>query len=334
MRVIVDFDNTLWDGVMANGPVKQRKDIQTLLKKIKSAGILLVAISKNDPKNIRWNEMLLQKSDFIILKINWNMKIKNIQEVAEELNLGFDTFTFIDDNPVERDLVKNSFPTVQILDANDPETWKSVERILQFPNTNDTEEAKKRTEMYHSQLKRSTILKNKYYNYTSMMKMLNLKVRFGLAKKKNLDRITELVSRTNQFNTTAIRYSKSNILNLMKSESHKIYVFELADKFGDLGIVGTIIIKKIEDKLIFESFIMSCRAMGFGLERLMLKLVLQEEQEGIKKFIGRFIKTDKNTPAKDIFSSNGFDYLSETEWINTEINKWPKEQEWFSLEHI
>ena len=109
MRVIVDFDNTLWDGVMANGPVKQRKDIQTLLKKIKSAGILLVAISKNDPKNIRWNEMLLQKSDFIILKINWNMKIKNIQEVAEELNLGFDTFTFIDDNPVERDLVKKQF---------------------------------------------------------------------------------------------------------------------------------------------------------------------------------------------------------------------------------
>ena len=281
--ILVDFDNTLWDGVMADGTVIQRKGIQELLKRIKSAGILLVAISKNDPKNIRWEEMILQKMDFVIMKINWRPKIENIREVYEELNLGLETFIFIDDNPVECEIIKNSMPLVQTLDANDPETWKSIERMLQFPNTNNTEEAKKRTEIYQSRMKRRKILEKIQDDYPSMMKMLNLKVRFGLAKKKNLDRITELVTRTNQFNTTTIRYSRSDLQNLMKSKSHKIYIFELSDKFGDSGIIGSIIIKKKEDKLIFESIIMSCRAMGFGLEQLMLKLVLKEEQNGTKQ---------------------------------------------------
>ncbi len=325
----LDFDNTLWDGIMADGPVRQKKDYQILLKQVKEAGIILVAVSKNDPKNIRWEEMVLQPSDFVLLKINWNLKVQSIEEAANELNLGLDSFVLIDDNPVERELVKSQLPLVKTLDSLDPATWSSIKRMLNFPNTSDTEESRKRTEMYRGQAKRQNVL-NKNYDYPSMMSMLQLKAKFCLAQKQNLNRIFELLNRTNQFNTTTIRYSKSEIRNLFQSKSHRIYITELADKFSDLGIVGLVIIEQKADTSIFDSFIMSCRAMGFGLEQLMLRLVLESDKNS-NKFIGRFIPTDRNTPAKDLFSGNGFQPLSSNEWFLEDPNSWPEKPPWFTI---
>jgi FkbH-like protein len=330
--LLVDFDNTLWEGVMADGPVRHKIDVQELLKEVKEAGILLAGVSKNDPKNIRWNEMVLQPSDFVALKISWNMKAQSIREVAEELNLGIDSFALIDDSPAERELVNNSFPGLQTFDALDPKTWKSVRRMLQFPNTSDTDEARHRTAMYKAQSQRKQVMMTQY-DYPSLMKMLALKVRYGQGKKKNLDRITELINRTNQFNTTTIRYSKAELKGLLESEKHGVYIFELADKFGDLGIVGAVIIERQDNTAIFDSFVMSCRAMGFGLEQLMLLLVLEAEK-GATRFIGRFVQTEKNTPSRDIFSARGFSPLSETEWINEDSRLWPSRPEWFSTERI
>lgn len=271
--------------------------------------------------------MVLQPSDFVLLKINWNLKVQSIEETATDLNLGLDSFVFIDDNPVERELVKTNLPAVKVLDALSAETWLSIERMLNFSNTSDTDEAQKRTDMYRGQMDRKEVL-NKDYDYPAMMSTLELKATFGLAKKKNLSRLNELVNRTNQFNTTTIRYSKTELQDLFENDNYRIYITELSDKFSDLGIVGAVIIERKEDTAIFNSFIMSCRAMGFGLEQLMLRLVLDTEKKA-KKYVGRFFSTDRNDPAKDLYSRNGFQFLSDEEWKLEDKNAFPDRPPWF-----
>jgi HAD superfamily phosphatase (TIGR01681 family) len=111
--IAVDFDNTLWDGVMAEGPVRHYRDRQALLKRLQEGGILLVAVSKNDPQAIRWNEMVLQPEDFAVLAIGWELKPTTLAEIAAQLNLGLDAFVFLDDNPTERGLVASHLPQVR-----------------------------------------------------------------------------------------------------------------------------------------------------------------------------------------------------------------------------
>src|SRR5690606_20473146 len=113
--LLLDFDNTLWDGVMADGAVQQFHERQQLLRTLSEQGIVLCAVSKNDPANIRWEELTLQKEDFATLKINWNLKVQSIQEIASELNLGLDSFLFLDDHSSERALVRQELPAVAVL---------------------------------------------------------------------------------------------------------------------------------------------------------------------------------------------------------------------------
>jgi FkbH-like protein len=310
--LLVDFDNTLWHGVMADGAVRHRVQEQRLLRALKDAGMLLVAVSKNDLANIRWEEMGLAPSDFVLLKINWNLKVQSIAEAAQELDLGLDSFVLIDDSPAERALVRRELPAVRALDATDAATWRSLERLLGFPNTGQTEEARARTALYRSQAERREARLNTV-DYPAMMDSLRLVARFGRAVARDLDRIAELVQRTNQFNTTTIRYSKPELQQLLVSPAHAIYVSDLEDKFGKLGLVVVTIVARVDDTAIVEGFVMSCRAMGFGLEHLVLRLVLDGEREA-HRFVGRFVPTDRNAPARSLFQDAGFVQVSDTEW--------------------
>ena len=329
--LLVDFDNTLWEGVMADGPVTHKIEYQRLLKKIKDSGVVLVAVSKNDPRNIRWEEIAIKEDDFVLTKINWNLKVQSIDEAASELNLGLDSFVLLDDNPVERELVAKHLPMVKVMDSLDDNTWISLKRMLNFPNTGNTEEDGKRTAMYRAQAQRKIVL-GKKYDYASMMKMLALKVKFGLAQERHLHRIHELLSRTNQFNATTIRYGKNDIAEMFQDENCAIYTFELEDKFGALGIVGLIIVKRNYQDRVFDSFIMSCRAMGFALEQLMLRLALEKEYEaGGLHFIGKIDETERNMPVRDIYASNGFIPAGNNQWINRDKETWPDRPEWFEV---
>src|SRR5262249_9698834 len=163
-------------------------------------------------------------------------------------------------------------------------------------NTRATDEARLRTEMYRQQARRREAL-NGSFDYPAMMASLELEVRFGPANRKDLDRIAELIQRTNQFNTTTIRYSKPELEAFLAGGRHGVYVAALSDKFGSVGLVGVVIVERQGDERVFQSFVMSCRAMGFELERLMLRLVLEAEESGAARFVGRFVPTDRNTPA-------------------------------------
>ena len=310
--VAVDFDNTIWDGVMADGPVIQYHERQGLLKRLATEGIVLVAVSKNDPRNIRWDEMTLTADDFAALKINWNLKSQSIRELASELNLGLEAFVLLDDNPAERALVEKALLKVRVLDATELSSWMLLERLFDLPNTQQTQEALERTRLYRAQAKRAETI-NMEQDYPSLMRTLALTAKVGPAKQTDLVRIGELFQRTNQFNTTTIRYTRGESESMLKDPGVDLLVGELSDRFGNLGLVGVVVVRRNDDSATIESFVMSCRAMGFGFEHLMLSEAVVRQEN--RRIVGKFIPTGRNEPCSNLYGGVGFKEQDDGIWV-------------------
>lgn len=327
--VLVDFDNTLWDGVMAEGAVTQRPERQRLLKRLRDQGILLAAVSKNTEANIRWNEMELAPTDFVSLKINWDPKVQSIGSIAQELNVGLDSFLLIDDNPAEREMVRKLYPEVPALDPGTEESWRLLERLFQMSNTRDTDEARSRTSMYQQQAKRSQHLHDEV-DYTELMKELELAICFRRASQRDVARVTELFQRTNQFNTTTIRFSKGEVEKIIGDAGRDVFVAELGDKFGELGIVASVVVERTPESLRIFDFVMSCRAMGFGLEQWLLARIVHDLGEE-RTVLGRFRPTDRNQPAASLFSGAGFREDGDEDWVLEATDARPEAPDWFAV---
>jgi FkbH-like protein len=325
----VDFDNTLWDGVMADGEVVQHHDRQALLRAAREGGMLLVAVSKNDPANIRWGEMTLKPDDFVLQKIGWGLKVESITAAAQQLDLGLDSFVFLDDNQSERELVRSQLLKVRVLDSTQPFTWRSVGRLLRFPNTKDTAEARSRTELYRQQAQRHEALSGAF-DYPTMMASLGLTLEFRRAAPRDLDRLTELVQRTNQFNTTTRRYTRQQLQDLMRSEQHRVYAATLADKFGSLGLVLAAVVERRGREAVVDSVVMSCRAMGFQLEHAVVRLILGAEP-AVSRWVGLFVPTDRNSPAAGLFAECGFVAEGGSAWLRERDGAEPVMPPWFTL---
>lgn len=315
--LLLDFDNTLWKGVIGDGEVEHYRDKQTLLIELQRRGVVLAAVSKNSPENIRWNEMTLKPEHFAIEKISWEPKVSSISQIAKELNLGLKSFIFIDDNRHERQLVESELPDVLSLDADDDYVWRYLEFAKSFPCARSTDESKRRTEMYRQQAARSQATTSSGGNQESLRK-LDLWYQFARVEKNQMDRVHELVSRTNQFNTTTKRYSKSQLQEFVNSDDANIYTATLGDSYGSLGLVAVLIVLDREAFIEIDSFIMSCRAMGFGLENQLI-FDIQKEIEassvGNRNIKGLFYPTDRNSPCANLYANNKFVSASENEWV-------------------
>jgi FkbH-like protein len=306
--VFVDFVNTLWDGVMADGPVVHNREGQELLRELRRAGVLLIALSKNDPANIRWDEMALDPDDFVLQKVSWRPKPEGAAEVIRELDLAPKAFILLDDNPAERALVTENVPGVRALDPTDPFAWRTLRRWLAMPSTKLTPEALKRTELYRAAAARRRTM-GEVQDYGEMLASLKLRAEVREAQETDLDRVLELVQRTNQFNTTTRRHSRSEVRRMMASNDHLVLVSSLRDRFGALGLVAVVIVDRSALAVAeIDSFVMSCRAMGFGLEYLLLNALTVEHPD--IEWRGRFIATDRNAPAAGMYSSAGFTQAS------------------------
>lgn len=330
--LLVDFDNTLWKGVMADGDVEHYVEEQKLLQQLMHAGILLVALSKNDPKNIRWNEMILQPDDFVLQKIRWDSKAQSVLSVTSELDLDPKSFMLLDDNPVEREIVVSQVPGVKALDPTNPTTWAYLRLLQDFPATRQTEEARLRTAMYReSAIRREAQSAN--LDHEAMMRSLELRVGWRRAGSTDLDRLHELISRTNQFNTTTIRYSAAELRRLTEAPDYRVYVATLSDKFGSLGIVGTSICRLDADTLTYESVVMSCRAMGFGLETVLVAKPLSELPD-IRNAVGKFVPTERNNPCASLFLDCGFEGAEDGSWRLDLKKGAPVYPDWFAFEEL
>jgi FkbH-like protein len=330
--LLIDFDNTLWEGVMADGDVVHDRPAQTVFKKLKEAGILLVSVSKNAPKNIRWQEMVLKRDDFVLHKIGWDTKAQSVIEVAQQLDLDPKSLVLVDDNPVERDLVTSVVPGVKALDPADPQTWDDLRLLLRFPATRQTEEASRRTQMYREAAKRREAT-SATVDYAAMMRSLDLKVAWRPAASGDIGRVHELVSRTNQFNTTSVRYSVTELNGLLFSAEHDVFVASMADKFGSLGIVGLVITRVSGGVLTYESVVMSCRAMGFGLESVLVRKPLDAHPD-LSTAIGRYIATERNNPCAKLFAEHGFQNIDDEHWEWKPTSQRPRIPDWLAIEGV
>ncbi|MQW78019.1 HAD-IIIC family phosphatase [Nocardioides sp. dk4132] len=322
--LLVDLDNTLWAGVMGEGAVVHDRELQRLLLRLKQAGVLLVALSKNDPQTIRWDELELAPEDFVLHQINWVPKPDNVSQAVAALDLAASAFVLLDDNPVERALVTEQVPGVRAMDPAAPVTRRALERWFELPSTTQTAEARRRTEMYREAAERRSAL-SQTHDYATMMRSLRLRYDVRPAGPQDRDRVLELVQRTNQFNTTTQRRSAAEVDDLLADERYGVHVATLGDRFGDLGVVALAVFARERREL--DAVIMSCRAMGFGLEIALVSRVLAAEGPG--PVTATFVPTERNAPAADLFARAGFREVGAHRWeLSVDADR-PVVPEWF-----
>ena len=254
--------------------------------------------------------MVISIKDIVIYKINWNDKSQNIREIAHELNIGLDSLVFWDDNPIERDKVKKNLPEVHVVDLeNDIENWP--QKLLNLENIGKlsvTVEDKNKTLQYINRskfiydLKKSKSLEIKY------LKSIKLKPSFQKINLKNISRAAQMCEKTNQFNLRTIRLKEKFFIDIINSKKYFCELVSLKDQYGDHGIVGLYIVKKInKNEAFLENFIMSCRILGRYLEYWMMQRVLKViKNKKIKLLRAEYLPTQKNQIIKNFLKDCNF----------------------------
>jgi len=230
-------------------------------------------------------------------------------ELAKEIGVGLDSMVFIDDNPREREQMKQALPQVLVVDMpSSPFLYRqTLENLNDFNLLVLTEEDKKRGEMYRAR-KRREILRKSISSMEDFLKSLEIKVVIKHADEFSLPRIVRLVNKTNQFNLTTLRYTYAEIRKMKEAKDEfKVYCLQVSDKFGDEGIVGVAVIRKESHTWTLDSFLLSCRVIGRKVETAFLARIVEDAKEQkVSKLIGEYIPTQKNTPVKNFYSSHGF----------------------------
>lgn len=321
--LILDLDNTLWGGVLGEDgidgikiggdyPGKAFLYWQEALLELSKKGIILAICTKNNENDVKelWNKnpfMVLKKEHFSSLRINWNDKASNIREIAVELNIGLDSMVFVDDNPTERELIKQELPMVCVPDfPAQPYDLMTFYRYLvdeYFRVYALTDEDLNKTEQYKANANRVQAQKT-FTDMESFLKSLEIKLKIEEANEHTISRISQMTQKTNQFNLTSHRYTESDISTMLNSGA-KMWTLSVSDKFGDNGITGLIIIK---DNII-DTFLMSCRVLGKDIEYAFLKYVLS--QCGLNEIEAKYIPTEKNVQVKDFYEKLEFNLISD-----------------------
>ena len=337
--IVLDLDNTLWGGIVGedgfdgielgdtpNGEafVEFQKELLVLWNQ----GIILAINSKNNDNDAmkvitKHPNMILREKHFANIQINWDDKAINLKKIADEINIGLNSMVFFDDDKINCERIKQEFPEVLTINLpDDPSQFTPIlKEMNDFQVLQRTDEDKKRGEIYAQQLER-----NKFEKSVSNMDdfLKNLDIRVNIKKSNNflIPRISQLTLKTNQFNLTTKRYQEEEIRNLSNDKKFIVGCAQVFDKFGDNGITGVFIIEKDETSWFIDTFLLSCRIMGRGIENAILSQILKDaKDEGMAEIKAQFIPTQKNKPAENFLSHNGFEKEGDS-WIyklNSEI---------------
>ncbi|WP_440694026.1 HAD-IIIC family phosphatase [Candidatus Pelagibacter sp. HIMB1695] len=335
--LVIDLDNTIWGGVIGDDGLNGIKlgkndkigeiylDIQKMILTLRDRGIVIAVCSKNDEKIAKevfknHRDMILKEDHITVFKANWKDKPSNIIEISNSLNLSLDSFVFLDDNPMERDIVRQHIPEVAVPElTNDPETY--VRTLLAggyFETIVFSEEDTKRVDSYNANIKRSNLLSISK-DIGSYLKTLKMKAEIKQFQENDLSRITQLILRSNQFNLTTKRYKLSEIKDIMQSGTYSTFQIRLEDIFGDNGLISLIICKKVDDIWEIDTWIMSCRVLGRKVEEFSLNHLRKVANlKNIKKIKGIYRNSGKNDLVKDHYKKLGFSNLNIDEELNSE----------------
>ena len=333
----LDLDNTLWGGIVGddgadNIEIGQEtslaqtySEFQEYIKLHKQIGVLLTVNSKNDEQNavsgFERPDSVLKMEDFICFKANWNPKSMNLSDTATELTLLPESFVFVDDNPAERAIIEGELPGVAIPAIDGVEHYiQTIDKSGFFEVTNLSSDDLKRNEMYQENVKRAK-MQSSFANYEDYLKSLEMKGEIQSFIPMYMSRIAQLTNKSNQFNLTTKRYSQSDIEEVAADPNRITLYGKLGDKFGDNGVVS-IVIGRIDgadkDELHMELWLMSCRVLKRDMEYAMMdELVEKAKAAGIKRIIGYYYPTAKNSMVKDFYALQGFEKISEDEEGNT-----------------
>lgn len=332
--IALDFDNTLWSGVigdlgadgieigMETAVGETYMEFQKYLQGLQSLGVLLTAASKNDKEvalsGLNRPDSVLKPEDFADMQINWERKDQNILKTAEQLHLLPDSFVFADDNPAEREIVRKGLRGIAVPELSKPEEYiKLIDRNGYFEVTRLSEDDLKRKQIYAENIKRE-IEKSTYVDYGEYLKDLLMKAEIDSFVPKYLNRIAQLTNKSNQFNLTTKRYSLKEIEDATEDEKKLTLYGKLEDKFGDNGVVSVLIGTKKGTALHMDLWLMSCRVLKRDMEYAMMDTLVKKcKEQGIKTIIGYYYPTIKNEMVKDFYSKMGFRKIREDENHNT-----------------
>lgn len=326
--LVLDLDNTLWGGVLGEEgiegikiggdyPGKAFLYWQEALLELSRSGVILTVCSKNNEQDVldAWEKnpfMVLKKEHFVAYRINWNDKASNIKALAEELNIGLDSFVFVDDNPTERELIKQMLPMVAVPDFPEqpyelPVFFKQIVEQY-FKVYSVTDEDKKKTEQYKQNAARAQAQAS-FADFDSFLESLDIQITVEAANEFNIQRIAQMTQKTNQFNLTTHRYTDADVRGFVES-GWKVWCIGVADKFGDNGITGCIMVTPSGD---IDTFLLSCRILGKGIEMAFVKKVFAMLADAsIGALTAKYIPTAKNAQVKEFWEKCGFECISES----------------------
>ena len=323
--VIIDLDNTIWGGVIGDdgfenievgslGIGKAFSEFQKWLKELKQRGIILAVCSKNNEDVAkeaftRNPEMVLSLEDISIFVANWDNKADNIKYIQSVLNIGFHSMIFLDDNPVERQIVKENIPEITVPELpEDPAYYlQYLYGLNLFDNTGITIEDANRTVLYQKEAEISN-LKKSYVNESDFLQSLDMASVVEPFSMRNMARVVQLSQRSNQFNLRTIRYTDNDVLDRIGDSKYLTYSFTLTDKFGDNGLICVVVLNKITDNQVFiENWFMSCRVLKRGMEHFVLNTIISDlKNSGVVELTGEYIQTAKNALVENHYSNLGF----------------------------
>ncbi|MCR5720581.1 MAG: HAD-IIIC family phosphatase [Lachnospiraceae bacterium] len=348
--VIMDLDNTLWGGVIGDdglggieiGELGQGhcfSNLQRWLKQLKQCGIILAVCSKNNEETAKepfekHEDMILKLEDISVFVANWEDKASNIKLIQKTLNIGMDSIVFLDDNPFERNLVREMIPEITVPELpEDPALYLDfLQKENLFENIAFCGESADRTKQYRAEFERKKA-ELSYESIDEYLKSLKMVGRAREFEEVRFQRIAELTQRSNQFNLRTVRYTKGDIERISKDDSYITLYYTLKDKFGDHGLVSVVILKKIDETSVFvDTWLMSCRVLKRGMEEFIVNtLVDRVKEKGFKLIEAQYIPTPKNKMVEHIYDRMGFtpvgegnyrlnveDYIYKPNFIETE----------------
>lgn len=324
--IVLDLDNTVWGGIIGDdgieniqvghlGVGKAFSEFQSWVKKLKSRGIIIAVCSKNYDSIARepfekHKDMILKLEDISVFVANWENKANNLRDIQKTLNIGFDSMIFIDDNPFERNLVRENIPGIAVPEMpEDPaEYLEYLYSLNLFETVSFSKEDTERARFYIIEAERIATQKQ-FTNEDDFLKSLSMYSVVESFNKFNTPRVAQLSQRSNQFNLRTVRYTETDIQKMSEQGDYHSFAFTLEDKFGDHGLICVIVMKKENARTYFiENWFMSCRVLKRGMENFALNtLVAYAQKNNIEKIRGEFIPTAKNSLVMDHYKTLSFE---------------------------
>lgn len=341
--VVVDCDNTLWGGIVGEDglqgialgedfPGSVYRDFQQQLLTLRSRGVMLAICSKNNEQDVwevfdRHDGMVLKREHLVSYRINWDDKARNIESIAKELNIGLESLVFVDDSPLEIECIRNALPMITCLQvppdvAHFPSSFNSC-RL--FDHEQVSAEDRVRSEMMVQEGGRKALALS--LSAQEFTEALQLSVDIFSVKAEHLTRVTQLINKTNQFNLTTPRKTAAEVAKLCDTPGAAVLGWRVTDRFGEYGLVGVLVLVQQADAIEIDTFLMSCRVLGRGVENAVFAAIAEHARLlNASKLRGRYIPTPKNSLVADLYREHGFQPIGDGYWEANELAQfgWPE----------